>query len=143
MMEYRLWFMCFYFTCTYHPTVFVNQQWYQLHGGFNEQYRCAMDYDVMLRFFVNGARFKNTNTVLASMNQNGLSDKHWLLGCKETLQIKNHYFPRHQMKNKIYFVKHVLAIYSTKFLKRVGLGKLLKYYQTGFAKLRKQHYSLW
>lgn len=126
-----------------HPTVFVKQQWYKLYGGFNERFRCAMDYDVMLRLFVNGARFKNTNTVLASMNQNGLSDTQWLLGCKETLQIKNHYFPRHRLKNVLYFVKHVIAIFITKFLKRAGLGKLLTYYQTGFAKLRKQHYSLW
>lgn len=122
-----------------HPTVFIKSKWYKDFGGFDEHLRCAMDYDLMLRFYLKGAKFANTNKVMAVMSLDGISDSNWLRGCKETLQIKNKYLPQHKWHHVLYFIKHVSAISMSRFLNNVGLGSLLKYYRSRFAGLRKSY----
>src|SRR5665213_1214924 len=41
----------------HHATVFVKRNIYQVYGGFDLHYRCAMDYDLLLRFKVKNCRF--------------------------------------------------------------------------------------
>ena len=40
-----------------HPTVFVKKQCYDAFGTFDPHFRCAMDYDFLLRLKVNNCRF--------------------------------------------------------------------------------------
>jgi glycosyltransferase involved in cell wall biosynthesis len=123
-----------------HPTVFVKKACYDRFGLFNEQYSCAMDYDMMLRLMVNHCRFTYIPAVLANMRWEGLSDAQWMLGCKETLTIKNAYFPKEKIKNRLYFYKHVLAIALPKFLQKLKLDWLTKSYRTRFSRIKK-HYD--
>ena len=62
-----------------HPTVFARKECYENFGIFDEQYKCAMDYDLLLRFGVNGCRFVHVPEVLANMRWDGNSDSKWLL----------------------------------------------------------------
>ncbi|PZR08189.1 MAG: glycosyltransferase [Flavobacterium psychrophilum] len=120
-----------------HPTVFVRKRCYDQFGLFDNDYRCAMDYDLLLRFMKNNCRFNYIPAVLSNMRWDGLSDKKWLLGCKETLLIKNKYLPYQKVKNQLYFYKHVLANFLPRVLKKLKLDGLIKLYRSRFSRIRK------
>ncbi len=120
-----------------HPTVFVRKECYENFGIFDMQYKCAMDYDLLLRFDVNGCRFVHVPEVLANMRWDGNSDSKWLLGCKETLAIKDKYFPGRKIRNHLYFYKHVLAIFLSKFLRRIKLNALTRAYRSQISRVKK------
>lgn len=120
-----------------HPTVFVRRSCYQQYGVFDLQYKCAMDYDVMLRFYTNGCRFSSLPGVITNMRWAGVSDKRWFLACKETLAIKNKYLPGRKLLNRLYFCKHVSAIYITKKLGKGVLAPVIKWYRSRFAQMEK------
>jgi glycosyltransferase involved in cell wall biosynthesis len=113
-----------------HPTVFVRKSCYDRFGLFDKQYKCAMDYDLLLRLMINGCRFNHIPEVLANMRWEGLSDTRWLLGCRETLSIKNRHLPNRKIGHRLYFYKHVLAISGPKWLKKSGLGFLIRMYRS-------------
>jgi glycosyltransferase involved in cell wall biosynthesis len=50
-----------------HPTVFVKKNVYETYGGFNLHYRCAMDYELMLRLKVAKCQFKYLPYTIANM----------------------------------------------------------------------------
>jgi len=120
-----------------HPTVFVRKNCYDRVGNFDKRYKCAMDYDLILRLRVNNYRFGYIPQVLANMRWEGISDTRWLLGCQETLLIKNHYLPDKKWSNQLYFYKHVLAIAATKFMQKIKLGFLVRIYRSRWARLKK------
>jgi glycosyltransferase involved in cell wall biosynthesis len=120
-----------------HPTVFIRRTCYEKFGFFDKDYRCAMDYDLLLRFKVNNCRFGRVPEVLANMRWEGFSDANWLLGCRETLRIKNKYLPARKMENQLYFYKHILAIAIPRFLKKAGLNFVVKFYRSRFSRLKK------
>ncbi|WP_276485269.1 glycosyltransferase family 2 protein [Paraflavitalea pollutisoli] len=120
-----------------HPTVFVKSTCYQQFGTFDLSFRCAMDYDLMLRLKVNGCRFGYVDQVISNMRWEGFSDKRWMLGCRETLAIKNNYLPARKWRNYLYFYKHVIAIALPKFVERIGLGAIVKAYRSRFSRIKK------
>lgn len=120
-----------------HPTVFVKKNCYVQWGIFDEKYKCAMDYELMLRFKTHGSQFKHIPFVLANMRWEGMSDSKWLLGCQETLDIKNKYFPEKKFSNKLYFYKHVFAIWISKFLATLRLGAITKAYRSQISRVKK------
>ena len=122
-----------------HPTVFVRRECYERFGLFDEDYKCAMDYDLVLRLFMNGCRFVHIPAVLANMRWGGLSDSQWKLGCRETLLIKNKYLPARKRLNSLYYYKHIMAIRAPKIFQRLGFGFALRVYRTHFAPFRKRY----
>jgi glycosyltransferase involved in cell wall biosynthesis len=123
-----------------HPTVFVRHSFYEKLGLFDESYKCAMDYDMLLRLKVNAGRFIHIPGVLANMRWGGFSDAKWMIGCKETLAIKNKYLPDRKFMNRLYFFKHVLAIAIPKFLNRIHLHSIVKMYRSRFSKMKKMYH---
>lgn len=120
-----------------HPTVFVRKSCYRRFGSFDKQYKCAMDYDLLLRLLVHGCRFKYVPAVLANMRWGGLSDSRWMVGVRETLAIKNNYLPRRRVRNRLYFYRQILAISLPKFMHRLGLHFFTRLYRANFAKVKK------
>ncbi len=120
-----------------HPTVFIKKRCYDQFGHFNRDYKCAMDYDLMLRLKINNCRFVYIPEVLANMRWEGFSDANWLLGCKETRMIKNNYLPAARSRNQLYFYKHVLGITVPRFLVKIRMGFLVKLYRSRFARIKK------
>lgn len=119
-----------------HPTVFVKKHCYTRFGVFNEMYKCGMDYDMMLRLKINGCQFAYIPSVLANMRWGGLSDAKWMLGCTETLSIKNKYLRNKKLLNHVYFIKHIMAIAVPKFLTHLHLGFIVKKYRLGFSRMK-------
>jgi len=122
-----------------HPTVFVRKEVYERFGFFNNNFRCAMDYELMLRFKTNHCSFTHIPYVTANMRWDGTSDKQWLLGCKETLLIKNTYLPKRKMQNRFYYYKHVFANAVPRMLSKLNLDFITKMYRSKFAKLKKSY----
>jgi len=112
-----------------HPTVFIRREIYKKYGLFDDAYECAMDYDIMLRLKVNGCSFKYIPSVLANMRWDGLSDKFWLIGCKETMHIKNKYLPNKKIYNLLFFVRHVMGITISKNLEKFNFHFLVNFYR--------------
>ncbi len=66
-----------------HPAAFVRRSVYVEDGGFREGMRIAADYDLMLRLFLKGRRFRHCPEVWAEMDAGGLSDNRWREGKRE------------------------------------------------------------
>jgi len=120
-----------------HPTVFLKKAIYDRFGAFDIHYRCAMDYDLLLRLKVNQCQFTYIPKVLANMRWGGFSDKQWKMGCRETLEIKNKYLPKNKLRNYLYYLKHVTAIQSAKTLSHLKLGFITKFYRRLLAPVKK------
>lgn len=56
-----------------HPTCFVRKEIYEKMGNFTLKYKIANDYDLILRLFVNGVKFKYIDRKLTNMRTGGLS----------------------------------------------------------------------
>jgi glycosyltransferase involved in cell wall biosynthesis len=122
-----------------HPTVFVKKSCYDRFGKFNTGYKCAMDYELLIRLKVNNCRFAYIPAVLANMRWQGLSDKKWLAGRRELLAIKRHYFPERKISNYFFYYRNMLAIATVKLLEKLHLGVLLKFYRERFSRLKKTY----
>ena len=120
-----------------HPTVFIKKSVYEKYGLFNENLKCAMDYELMLRFKLSNCKFKYIPATLANMRWEGTSDKKWIEGCKETLKVKNVYFPNQRIRNSLFFLKHVIGIALPKYLERFKLNFLIKAYRKRYAHQKK------
>lgn len=62
--------------CMAHPAVFVTKKCYDENGLFDLKYRCAMDYDLLLRFFRANVVFKHINKSLAIYRLGGTNQKY-------------------------------------------------------------------
>ncbi len=72
-----------------HPSVFVRRSVYEREGGFDPDYSLAMDYELMLRFYARGHRFKElSDVVLANMSYGGASDRCWARALWEAARAK-------------------------------------------------------
>lgn len=58
-----------------HPAAFVTKQAYQKYGMYDLKYKCAMDYDLMLRFYKAGAKFHYLDKILAHYRVGGTNMK--------------------------------------------------------------------
>lgn len=120
-----------------HPTVFVKREVYQKFGVFDMSFKCAMDYDLLLRFYVKNCRFKYIPEVMANMRWDGVSDKYWIKGCQETLDIKNKYLPEKKFTNYLFFLRHVAGIAAPRYMEKMGLQFLVRAYRKRFAMQKK------
>lgn len=57
-----------------HPAVFVKGNMYKKYGLFDISYNIVADYDLIYRFYRNGARFFYTDKVLTNFRKGGISD---------------------------------------------------------------------
>lgn len=120
-----------------HPTVFVRKRCYERFGGFDLHYRCAMDYDLLLRLSVSHCRFIHISAIMANMRWGGMSDSQWRLGCRESLKIKNKYLPERRWSNRLYYFRHVNAIRANRLLNRLHLVPVIRWYRRLFSGMEK------
>jgi len=74
-----------------HPTCFVNKEIYEKQGLFNEKYKLAADYDLLLRYYLNGVPFCFIDKIIANFRMGGETDIQKELSLKETNEIRHHY----------------------------------------------------
>ena len=61
--------------CMVHASTFVTKEAYRKYGLFDMNYKCAMDYELLLRFYKAGAKFKYIDAVLARYRIGGTNMK--------------------------------------------------------------------
>ncbi len=111
-------------TSVYHPAVFVKRASYERYGLFDERYRFAMDYELLLRFRRSGATFHVLKIVLADMKLDGASTTHWFLGLREVQKARAGYFSPANVA--YYHVKAVLLNILARALKKLGMGNIYR-----------------
>jgi glycosyltransferase involved in cell wall biosynthesis len=70
-----------------HPTMLVRRTVYDRVGGFDPAYRCAMDYDWLLRVHRAGIRGAYDRNIVAHMSLAGRSDEDWRPALAEVREI--------------------------------------------------------
>lgn len=120
-----------------HPAVFVRKDAYDKYGVFLEEFRYAMDYELMLRMLVRGAKFIYDPKIVVNMQSSGESDQHWIKGCEEVKKAKQMHLGKSIWHN-LWFYKQVLAIGGFKTMKRIGFGALVNFYRSNFATIKRE-----
>lgn len=62
--------------CLVHPATFVAKKAYDKYGVFDKNLKCAMDYELFLRFYKAGARFRYIHENYAYFRSGGTNEKY-------------------------------------------------------------------
>jgi glycosyltransferase involved in cell wall biosynthesis len=120
----------------HHPTVFVKKSVYDALGNFKLDYHYAMDYELMLRFYVHNIRFVYIEEVLANMSFDGASDKNWKKAIKESYRAKTeNRLPI--TTSKTYYWKQLTRTFVARNFTKMGLKILLNIYRKNFSIIKK------
>ena len=120
-----------------HPAVFVRKEIYNQYGLFDDTYRVAMDYDLMLRFYSKGAKFQYIDTVLSNMTLGGVSDLNWQLAYHESFNIRKKYLGN-SVSLYASYLWQVLKRYVSNAVSKLGLEGIKKFYRTYFSSIKKE-----
>lgn len=97
-----------------HPATIIRKSAYEKWGAYSEEYRYAMDYELLLRFKINGAVFKQVNEVWAVMVAGGKSDHGWQLALREVFRARAKHLPgvkERSLKNEFKIIRRQLSRY--------------------------------
>jgi glycosyltransferase involved in cell wall biosynthesis len=119
-----------------HPASFVRRSIYQQEGGYQERYKLAMDYDVMLRFKLKGVKFHTVDSVLTNQRLMGVSDRSWLATRSECLAIKNQLLGR-RLSHYLYFWRSVSKLLVRKAILRLNGERWVAYYRERYSVVKK------
>ena len=73
-----------------HPTWFVKKEVYERVGYFNNDFKIAMDYDLMCR--LSNEPYGYINATITVFDDTGISTTNYLQSLKDNIQIYEHYF---------------------------------------------------
>lgn len=74
-----------------HPATFVRRNAYQKYGCFDIQYRYSMDRELLLRMYLKGATFQQSNMVLTLFRVDGLTGSQFQKSINESYVISRKY----------------------------------------------------
>ncbi len=89
-----------WFNMVPHPSIFVKRDIYSRMGVFDVDYRIAADYEMILRFYSLGARFKYINHCFAWFRKGGMSTQRDVDIAKEVIRISCKYLDKCDNKSK-------------------------------------------
>lgn len=89
--------------CLVHPATFVSKKAYDKYGLFDKRYKCAMDYELLLRFYRRGAAFKYLHENLAYFRLGGTNERYRKKTLDEVCEISIHHGGS---KVKAYLIKY-------------------------------------
>lgn len=120
-----------------HPAVFVKKELYNTYGFFDANYKIAMDYDLLLRFHTNGAKFIYINSILSNMTLGGISDINWRSAYHESFNIRKKYLGN-SISLYTSYLWQILKRYISNTVTKLGLENIKKYYRTYFSSIKKE-----
>ena len=124
-----------------HPGVIARTEVWRNLGGFDENLRNAMDYDLFLRAWVAGARFVAIVEPLTRFAEGGQSDKSLWQTLTETHQIRRKHLTEGWSRSSLFlvalWVKGIVRI----ALQKAGLIAFVSWYRDHFAYPRKTSLS--
>lgn len=121
-----------------HPTCFVRRDIYLNYGGFNPAFKYAMDYELLLRFHVNGVVFQTIPQIMAHMPHEGVSEQHWLKALVETWKARRKHIPDSLYSSRIY-LGYLAARKCIRFaMEKLGLHGMVRFYKERLAPVKKK-----
>lgn len=120
-----------------HPTTFVSSKCYKRFGLFREDFRCAMDYEWLLRVKINGATFLYINQVIANMRSSGKSDSQWRQALYEVAKAKSLHLPNTKM-HFFYFFYQIIKRSIRILLEWLRLHFIIRFYHANFSLVKKR-----
>jgi len=120
-----------------HPAVFVKKEIYNQYGLFDDRYKVAMDYDLMLRFYSKDAKFIYIDDVLSNMALGGVSDVNWQLAYRESFNIRKKYMGN-SLSLYTSYLWQVLKRYVSNAVSKLGLEGIKTFYRTYFSSIKKE-----
>jgi len=123
-----------------HAATFVRRSAYQRYGLFDLGYRCAMDYELILRFYLRGARFVYVDYPLAAFRSGGTSNRNMLKTFQEVRDISICYGRNPILAYLTYFTKLRLYILKRLFYQPafMNLINLYRYRSNRFTEYNSQ-----
>lgn len=103
-----------------HPTVFAKRALYETYGLFDTNFKIASDWDMMLRWWLNGAKFMSVQKVLANFRMGGIS----------SLCLKKNFKEKHDIRKKYntylwldgyYLIDKLKSVIPANILLRISL----------------------
>jgi glycosyltransferase involved in cell wall biosynthesis len=108
-----------------HPATFVTRRAYARVGGYDPELLVAMDYDLVLRFYLAGCRFRYIEQVLANMRYGGESDARFIAARREVVKVSlRQGYPL--CKAYGWFIYSVVLGVIKNLLRRLGLYSLIR-----------------
>jgi glycosyltransferase involved in cell wall biosynthesis len=120
-----------------HPATWIHRRVFERHGGFDPEFRRAMDYEMFLRFRVAGVRFEVIPEPLARMEYGGLSESSLWKTLAETQRARRARLPSGFERSFAYLVLLCARGVFRRALESVGLGSLVAWYRRRHALVRK------
>lgn len=120
-----------------HPTCFVRADLYDRFGLYENEYKFAMDYKLLLRLKSQGVHFAALDSVLANMQHSGVSEIHW----KDAL-LETHRARTELLEGSFYATKAYYYFVETKrririLMQRMGLSRTIAFYRSRIALVKK------
>ena len=96
-----------YVEMTYcHAACFVTKKCYEKFGVFNNDFKAAMDYELLLRFYINKVKFYYIHETLANTSFGGYSDRREIEALLESRKARLQYgLLKYEVKFWIFFAK--------------------------------------
>ncbi len=120
-----------------HPTCFILAGLYRRFGLFAEEYRLAMDYELLLRLKCGGVSFVTLAKVLANMQHQGVSEKNWRSALGETHRARRALLGRSFYCTTCYYYFLICKRGIRITLERLGLERVLRFYRCHLALVKK------
>lgn len=95
--------------CLVHPATFVTKSAYEKYGVFDKSLKCAMDYELLLRFYKKGAKFLYLHEKLACFRMGGTNQKYRARTLDEVCEISIRHGGSHL---KAYCIKYKKKVFD-------------------------------
>ena len=125
---------------TPHPSVFVRREIYDKYGVFNTKFRIAADYELMLRFYIAGVKFRYMDMVTVNFRTGGVSSTRAVECAEETKTISLSYLERFPGNKEIVEEWIKKKYYGSKFMAMCNEKPLLlvNYLNVRFKRFRNE-----
>lgn len=119
-----------------HPTVFATTICYQKFGMFRLEYKCAMDYEWLLRAQVAGVEFIYLPRIMANMQLGGVSNRMWRQAIIEIGHAKCQHLNRRLSAN-FYCLTQIMKGSVMRIMLRMRLGRAIEFYRNNLSLVNK------
>ena len=116
-----------------HITCFIKRQKYLEYGSYKMEYKNAMDYELLLRFYINQVHFNSLSVVLANMRYGGISNRTWKACLLENHIARKKLIPESFYSSSLYFFLYSMKVTFALGLEKYGLGFIVKNYRKKFS----------
>lgn len=120
-----------------HPTCFVRADLYRRFGLFAIDYKLAMDYEILLRFKMQGVKFLSLDSILTNMQHDGVSEENWKKALQETHRARTELLEKSFFTSKYYCFFIIFKRQIRILLERLDWNQLIRLYRGRLALVKK------